>query len=74
MGRGVVGAFVIDERLVAIEEVSTTESIIVGNTVEGSIEDAIEVVSIEEEARELIFEVGRDVEGRGVDGLFVVGC
>ena len=40
-------------RVAAIEEVSTTESIIVGNTVEGSIEDAIEVVSIEEEAREL---------------------
>ena len=50
----------------AIEEVSTTEPIIVGKTVDGSAlsEVGIEVVSIEEECRKLIFEVGKDDEER----------
>ena len=69
--RKVVGAFVVN-RFVAIEEVSATEPIVVGRTFEGAyvIEDGIEVVSIEEEGRE----VWEDVEERKVVGIVVVGC
>ena len=51
------------------------EAIIVGRTVEDLIvsEGVIEVASIEE-GRELIFEVGKDVDDRKVVGSFVFGC
>ena len=50
------------------------ESIIVGRKVEDPIvsEGGIEVASIEEEGRELIFEVGKDVDEGKVVGSFVV--
>ena len=61
-----------DGKVVGMEEVSPTVPIIVGMAVVGAIviEDAIEVVPIEEE---LIFKVGKDVAERGVVGGFVVG-
>ena len=62
-------------RAVTIEEISKTEPILVGSKVNGSIviEGGIEVVSIEEEGREAVFKVGKDVEERKVVGSFVDG-
>ena len=62
--------------VVETEEVSLTVVIAVGKKVEvvGVSEDDIEVVSIEEEGRETIFEVEKDVEERKVVGSFVNGC
>ena len=59
------------ETVAVIEEVSQTEAIVAGRTVEDANEDGIELVSIEE-IREAVFEVGKDV-ARKVVASFVVG-